>query len=150
MDTKGLVPPFDGIPLVDAYGILGNGLGVSWALLLGLGRRGAQGDVRAYGVEGDFGFLAPWCGRTSPQALCLLIVWERGGLEEMVLSSIPLVGLATKPTNALWPLLFGPFGVDQGLMGEAGHYQVVFYMGCNRVWGRPLWSRPRSEDAHLL
>jgi hypothetical protein len=32
-------------------------LGVPRALLLGLGRRGAQGVVRVHGVEGYFGFL---------------------------------------------------------------------------------------------
>jgi hypothetical protein len=43
-----------------------------------------------------------------------------------------------------------PFDVDQGLMGQAGYYQVVFYVGCNRVRGRLLWSGPCSEDTHLL
>jgi hypothetical protein len=35
-------------------------------------------------------------------------------------------------------------------MGQADHYQVVFDVGCNRVRGRPLWSRPYSEGAHPL
>jgi hypothetical protein len=56
----------------------------------------------------------------------------------MVPLSIPLVGLATGPANALWLLHFGPFGVDQGLMRQARYYQVVFYVGYNQVQGMPL------------
>jgi hypothetical protein len=48
MGSEGSVPPSGGIPLVDAYGILG-WLGhycfLSW------------GNVRVHGVEGDFGFF---------------------------------------------------------------------------------------------
>jgi hypothetical protein len=69
----------------------------------------------------------------------------------MAPSSIPLVGLATRPANALWPLHFGPF--DQGLMGQAGHYQVVFMWVVIEFEGGPsgqdlIRGMPISCEAH--
>jgi hypothetical protein len=50
-----------------------------------------------HGAEGDFDLSLYRHDRTSPQALCLTTVLR--GLEELVPSSVPLVGLAARPVH---------------------------------------------------